>query len=107
MTEQQTNPAIDSGSIYDEMSDWHVNTGEGKVVAKRMKGRFRLRKWMGMAVWLPFFIGPYMRWDGEQAILFDIPNRQFTFFNLTIFPQDIWMLSLTLLFFAILLAAVT
>ena len=93
--------------IYEEVSDWHVNTGGEKVVAKRLKGRFRLRKWMGMSVWSLFFLGPYLRWDGQQAILFDIPDRQFRFFDLTVFPQDIWMLSLTLLFFAILLAAVT
>ncbi len=60
-----------------------------------------------MSVWLIFFLGPYLRWNGEQAVLFDIPNRQFNLFNITIYPQDIWMLSLTLLFFAILLAAVT
>lgn len=72
-----------------------------------MLGRFRSLKWLGMLTWLPFFLGPYMRWNGSQAILFDIPNRQYHFFSITLYPQDIWMLSLTLLFFAILLAAVT
>ena len=100
--------ALDNVStIYDDAYDWDINTGDEKVVAKRMKGRFRLRKWLGMLSWLPFFLGPYIRWNGEQAILFNIPDRQFHFFEVTIFPQDIWMLSLTLLFFAILLAAVT
>jgi cytochrome c oxidase accessory protein FixG len=93
--------------IYEETSEWHVNTGGIKVVAKRLAGRFRRLKWFGMSVWLVLFIGPYLRWNGNQAVLFDIPNRQFHFFNITIYPQDIWMLSLTLLFFAILLAAVT
>jgi cytochrome c oxidase accessory protein FixG len=106
MSEQQE-VVIDTSAIYDDVADWHVNTGGEKVVAKRLKGRFRLRKWMGMSVWSLFFLGPYLRWDGQQAILFDIPDRQFRFFDLTVFPQDIWMLSLTLLFFAILLAAVT
>lgn len=43
----------------------------------------------------------------RQAVLFDIPNRQFHLFGVTILPQDFWMLSLLLLFFAILLAVVT
>ncbi len=107
MAEQQATTANDTNAIYEEVADWHINTGEEKVVAKRLKGRFRLRKWMGMSVWSLFFLVPYLRWDGQQAILFDIPDRQFRFFDLTVFPQDIWMLSLTLLFFAILLAAVT
>jgi cytochrome c oxidase accessory protein FixG len=93
--------------IYEDVSDWHVNTGGIKIVAKRMAGRFRRLKWFGMSVWLVLFFGPYFRWNGSQAVLLDLPNRQFSFFNVTIFPQDIWMLSLTLLFFAILLAAVT
>lgn len=107
MSQTQSNVNDDVTQIYEEVSDWHVNTGDQKVVAKRIKGRFRLRKWIGMSVWLIFFLGPYLRWNGQQAILFDIPERQFNFFQLTIYPQDIWMLSLTLLFFAILLAAVT
>jgi len=93
--------------IYEEVSDWHINTGGIKIVAKRIAGRFRRLKWFGMTIWLILFLGPYLRWNGTQAILLDLPNRQFNLFSVTIYPQDIWMLSLTLLFFAILLAAVT
>lgn len=107
MSDQQQLTEQNVADIYAEVSDWHVNAGDQKVVAKRMPGRYRMRKWLSMSVWLIFFLGPYLRWNGNQAVLFDIPNRQFNFFNVAIFPQDIWMLSLTLLFFAILLAAVT
>ncbi len=93
--------------IYQETSAWHVNIGGVKIVAKRLAGRFRQLKWFGMSVWLIFFLGPYLRWNGDQAILFDLPHRQFNIFATTIYPQDIWMLALILLFFAILLAAVT
>jgi cytochrome c oxidase accessory protein FixG len=93
--------------IYEEAAQWHVNTGGIKVVAKRLTGKFRRLKWFGMSIWLTLFLGPYLRWNDQQAILLDIPNRQFNFFDVTVYPQDIWMLSLTLLFFAILLAAVT
>jgi cytochrome c oxidase accessory protein FixG len=57
--------------------------------------------------WLVFFLGPYVRLDGRQAVLFDIPNRQYHIFGVTVLPQDFWMLSLLLLFFAILLAVST
>lgn len=101
----EVNVSVDD--IYAEVSDWEVNAGGEKVVAKRIPGRFRNLKWFGMSVWLFFFLIPYLRWNDQQAILFDIPGRQFRFFDITVYPQDIWMLSLTLLFFAILLAAVT
>ncbi|OUR74367.1 cytochrome c oxidase accessory protein CcoG [Methylophaga sp. 41_12_T18] len=107
MSEKKDNLVINVDEIYAETSNWHVNAGGIKVVAKRMAGRFRRLKWFGMSVWLILFLGPYFRWNDSQAILFDIPNQQFNFFDITVFPQDIWMLSLTLLFFAILLAAVT
>ena len=95
--------------IYNELSEWEVNLGteNNKITARRMPGRFRKLKWLGMSVWLFYFSVPYIRWNGSQAILFDLPNQEFNFFNISLYPQDIWMLSLTLLFLAILLAAVT
>ncbi len=93
--------------IYDESGSWHVNTGGETIHAKRMKGRFRKIKWMTMSVWLVFFLGPYLRWGDRQAVLFDIPARKFHIFGATIMPQDVWLLALVLLFFAISLAAVT
>lgn len=93
--------------IYEEAGHWHVNTGGETIHAKRIGGRFRRLKWLTSSIWLLFFLGPYLRWGGRQAILYDIPNRQFHFFGLTILPQDVWMLSLVLLFLAIVLIGVT
>jgi cytochrome c oxidase accessory protein FixG len=93
--------------LYEEASYWHVNTGNEIIHPKRMGGRFRNLKWWSWLTWLPFFIFPYIRWGDRQAILFDVPNRNFHFFDITIMPQDVWLLALVLLFFAIMLAAVT
>ena len=100
-------PTSTVDDIYEESGHWHVNTGEEKIHAKRMQGKWRSYKWWSNSFWLLFFIGPYLRWDDRQAVLFDIPNRQFHIFSATILPQDFWMLALLLLFFAILLAVVT
>lgn len=94
-------------ALYDEAGHWHVNTGGETIHAKRMPGKYRNLKWLTMSVWLIFVFGPYLRWGDRQAILFDIPGRKFHIFDLTILAQDVWMLSLVLLFFAILLAVVT
>jgi cytochrome c oxidase accessory protein FixG len=93
--------------LYEEYGHWHINTGEKTIHAKRMPGTFRNLKWLTASVWLVFFFGPYLRWGERQAIILDIPNRKFQIFDITILPQDVWMLSLVLLFFAILLAVVT
>ncbi|SFV86279.1 Type cbb3 cytochrome oxidase biogenesis protein CcoG, involved in Cu oxidation [hydrothermal vent metagenome] len=98
---------IQIDNLYTEGEQWVQNLGEKTVHAKRMGGKFRLLKWFGTLVWLPFFIGPYITWNGQQAILFDIEKRQYHLFDVTIFPQDLWMLTMVLLFLAILLAAMT
>ncbi|MES9945278.1 MAG: cytochrome c oxidase accessory protein CcoG [Candidatus Thiodiazotropha sp.] len=93
--------------LYAESVHWHLNTGEETIHAKRMGGFWRNVKWLSAAVWIVFFIGPYFQWGDRQAVLFDIPNRQFHILGVTVLPQDFWMLSLTLLFFALLLAVAT
>lgn len=94
-------------AIYQEFETWSVNLGDKTIHAKRMPGFFRSVKYMTGSLWLFFFLFPYVRWNGKQAVLFDIGNRQFHFFNLTVLPQDIWMLSLLLLVMAMSLFAVT
>jgi len=93
--------------LYADTMHYHVNTGGETIHAKRMPGRFRNLKWMSMSTWLLFFIGPYLQWEGHQALLFDIPGRKFYLFGITIWPQDIWMLSLVLIMLAITLFGVT
>ncbi|MEN8166392.1 MAG: cytochrome c oxidase accessory protein CcoG [Pseudomonadota bacterium] len=93
--------------LYAEAEHWNLNTGEETIHAKRMGGKWRNIRWLTASVWLIFFFGPYLQWGERQAILFDIPNRQFHILGITILPQDFWMLSLTLLFLALLLAVAT
>jgi cytochrome c oxidase accessory protein FixG len=93
--------------LYAEANEHTINVGDITIHAKRMGGRFRNLKWLSTLVWVIYFLGPYLRLGERQAVLFDIPNRQFHIFNLTLLPQDLWMLAFVLLFFAILLAVVT
>ena len=104
---QQTTSDAAVDELYAEAVHWEVNTGDETIHAKRIPGKWRCIKWLSNATWLVFFLGPYLRWGDRQAVLFDIPNRQFHILGITILPQDFWMLSLLLLFFAILLAVVT
>ncbi|MCP4992302.1 MAG: cytochrome c oxidase accessory protein CcoG [Gammaproteobacteria bacterium] len=105
-TQQSKNDAV-VDEIYADVAHLELNTGEETIHAKRISGKWRSAKWWMNAAWLLFFLGPYLRWGDRQAVLFDIPNRQFHILGTTILPQDFWMLALLLLFFAILLAVVT
>ena len=78
-----------------------------KVYPREVSGTFsRLRitaAWMLLGL---FYGLPWLRWEGRQAILFDLPARQFHLFGLTLWPQDFvflaWLLviaALSLFFF--------
>ncbi|MFC5568641.1 4Fe-4S dicluster domain-containing protein [Lysobacter yangpyeongensis] len=70
---------------------------ERKVYPRDVSGRFdRLRK--VAVVWLlgMFYAFPWLRWDGRQAVLFDLPARKFHVFGLTFWPQDFPLLALLL-----------
>ena len=104
---EQALPLSSIEELYADAAHWHVNTGGETIHAKRVPGFFRNLKWYASATWLIYLTMPYVRWEGRQAILFDVPHRQFHLFELTIWPQDIWMLSLVLIFLAITLFGVT
>jgi cytochrome c oxidase accessory protein FixG len=46
---------------------------------------------------LVFFVVPWLNWNGRQAVLFDLANRKFLIFGLTIWPQDLIYLAALLI----------
>lgn len=52
----------------------------------------RLRFFTGWPLLAGYFLLPWVQWDGRQAVLFDLPARQFHIFELTFWPQDFWLL---------------
>lgn len=94
--------------LYRELESYPVNIGEKTVHAKRMPGFFRsLRTFAQLALWLPLLLLPYLRWEGRQAIIIDIEHSQFHCFNLTIWPDEIWMLMLLSIAGSVLMFVVT
>lgn len=97
-------------SIYDatDYLNWNINSGEKTIHARRIKGRYRNRyNSLVFILYGLFFLLPYVNWGNRQAILLDIPNRKFYLFDAVVWPQDLWMLALLLLFCFVLLFAMT
>lgn len=70
-------------------------TPASQIYVRAMYGTYqRLRRYGGWALMLLFLLLPWARWNGQQAVLFDIGNRQFHFFGATLFPQDLILLAL-------------
>ncbi|MDX8391263.1 MAG: cytochrome c oxidase accessory protein CcoG [Mariprofundaceae bacterium] len=101
---------LESEGLYQHADylNWDVNTGDHTVHARRISGRFRMRKWMTMTATAGlFFMLPYVPWGERQAVLFDIPERKFYLFGGVVWPQDLWMLAVLLLFCFVCLFAMT
>lgn len=86
-------------------NDTYVIGDEKDLYAKREK--IRPKKVSGIfqklrisSVWLLlgiYYLGPWISWNGRQAILLDLPERKFHIFGLTLWPQDFIFLSLLLI----------
>jgi len=78
-----------------------------KVYSREVSGRFARLRLLAVFGLLGLFYGAsWLRWDGRQAVLWDLPGRKFHIFGLTFFPQDFilltWLLviaALSLFFF--------
>ncbi len=73
-----------------------------KIYPRAVSGRFA--RWRWTMVWLTqlvFYGGPWLRWDGRQAILFDIGERRFQLFALVLQPQDLIFLAALLVLSAL------
>ena len=78
-----------------------------KVYTKDVHGGLRSIKWAVLAICLAiYYTLPWLRWDRgagvpNQAILLDLWNERFYFFNVVLWPQNIWLLTIALILSAI------
>jgi len=53
----------------------------------------KLRRYTGWGLIVLFLALPMIRWNGQQAVLFNISKQQYHIFNMTLFPQDLTLLA--------------
>ena len=73
-----------------------------KIYPRKVSGIFATLRTLGVAVLLGlYYIVPWLRWDGHQAVLFDLPARKFYILGLTFWPQDFFYLAALLIIAAL------
>jgi cytochrome c oxidase accessory protein FixG len=78
----------------DGVSDLDLYQKREKIYTRNIKGFFqRLRLYTGWPLLVGYFLLPWINWDHHQAVLFDLPSRQFYIFGLTFWPQDFSLLA--------------
>ena len=84
-----------------------------KVYPRSVKGPLRRLKWAVLIACLAlYYVGPWLRWDRgpnhpDQALLIDMPGRRAYFFNIEIWPQELYYLAGLLIIGAVALFLVT
>lgn len=74
--------------------DQRLYAAQPKVYPREIDGRFARLRLAAVGVLLGIFYGfPWARWNGHQAVLFDLPARKFYVFGLTFWPQDFFWLA--------------
>ncbi len=86
--------------VDDESNSYYVS--ERKVYPREVSGTFnRLR--VAAVIWLlgMYYLFPWLHWNGRQAVLLDLPARQFHVFGWMFLPQDFLFLSTLLIIAAL------
>ncbi len=79
-------PADDSGvDIYPARSRIYVRAVKGTIE--------NARRFFGFIFLALFAVIPWLQYNGQQAILFDIPEQRFNLFAITLWPQDLTVLA--------------
>ena len=83
-----------------------TNNTDGKLYVKETKGFFqRIRRYMSVVLMGIFIFLPFIKFNGAQAILFDVSAQTIRIFSMTLYPQDmmifvfIFILAAYLLFY--------
>jgi cytochrome c oxidase accessory protein FixG len=79
-----------------------------KIYPRKTKGLFtNLRKVTIWGLLGLFYLIPWLKWNGQQLVLFDLPARKFHILGMTFWPQDFFYLAVLLILAALLLFFVT
>ncbi len=79
-----------------------------KIYPREIKGRFQHWRHLTIIATLIGYYGlPWLNWNHHQAILFDLPARQFYIFGITFWPQDFYYLTWLLIIAALSLFLIT
>ncbi|MCE9507970.1 MAG: cytochrome c oxidase accessory protein CcoG [Alphaproteobacteria bacterium] len=103
---------VRAGAVSND-SDIVYFSKQEKIYPRSVKGRYRTLRWLAMAALLGIYYAvPWLRWDRgphvpDQAVLIDMPSRRAYFFNIEIWPQEVYLLAGLLVLAAIGLFFVT
>jgi cytochrome c oxidase accessory protein FixG len=84
--------------LNEEQVDVSLYAKHRKVYARATSGKFNSLRWFFVFLTQAiFYLGPWLQWNGRQALLLNLDERKFYIFDLILWPQDVIYLSIILL----------
>ncbi|WP_111978604.1 cytochrome c oxidase accessory protein CcoG [Algibacillus agarilyticus] len=69
-------------------------SARNRIYVRAVKGLYQtVRRRMGMVFMAAFMILPWLEYNGNQAVLFDLSEQKFNIFALSLWPQDLTLLA--------------
>ena len=95
MSQQETpNPKTPESELVEQS----LYAKHKKIYARATSGKFNSLRWFFVFLTQAiFYFGPWLQWNGRQAVLLNLDERKFYIFDLILWPQDVIYLSVILL----------
>lgn len=78
------------------------------IYIREQKGRFqKIRRSLSFILMAIFVFIPFIKYEGMQAVFFDLHQQKFHLFSFTLYPQDLYIVSLGFILAAFLLFYIT
>ena len=105
----EPNPQTTGGAgAADEQVTRSLYAKAEKIYPREVHGLFARLRVLGVLGLLGiYYVTPWLRWDGQQALLLDLPARKFHIFFITLWPQDFIYLAALLIIAGLTLFFVT
>lgn len=105
---EKTQEAFDPDAFRDYIATVDENGKRNWIHPKKPSGRFyRWRTYVSGVLLGLLFIGPFLRWNGEPFLLFNILQRKFIVFGITFWPQDFHLFVLAMITFFVFIVLFT
>jgi len=73
----------------EDVAEQPLYEGRKEIYTRAVSGRFARWRWaLVFFTQLVFYGGPWLVWNGRQAVLFDLVARKFYIFGMVFWPQD-------------------
>ena len=107
-TKIQEPEIIDYDAYRDSIGTVDESGKRNWIYPKKPQGRFyNARKWVSYVLLGLLFAGPFLRWNGEPFLLFNILERKFILFGITFWPQDFHLFVIAMLTFMVFIVLFT